>query len=61
MGSVPAVQPLNGVYDILIVGAGLGGINCAYRFQSEMDGCRYAIVETRNGVGAYGEAAVESG
>ncbi|KAK2791473.1 hypothetical protein FQN53_002582 [Emmonsiellopsis sp. PD_33] len=38
-------------YDILIVGAGISGINTAYRVQSQLPGCKYAILEARDAIG----------
>ncbi|KAH2661370.1 hypothetical protein KXV32_000584 [Aspergillus fumigatus] len=38
-------------YDIIIVGAGISGINAAYRIQSQLPSHRYAILEARNAIG----------
>lgn len=38
-------------YDVLIVGAGISGINSAYRIQTELPNCKYAIIEARDGIG----------
>jgi cation diffusion facilitator CzcD-associated flavoprotein CzcO len=38
-------------YDIIIVGAGISGINAAYRIQSQLPNHRYAILEARNAIG----------
>ncbi|GIC92541.1 flavin-containing monooxygenase [Aspergillus udagawae] len=38
-------------YDIIIVGAGISGINAAYRIQSQFPNYRYAILEARNAIG----------
>ncbi|KAJ6036171.1 hypothetical protein N7540_000450 [Penicillium herquei] len=38
-------------YDVIIVGAGLSGINAAYRLQSQFPDLRYAILEARENLG----------
>ncbi|OJD23375.1 hypothetical protein ACJ73_05272 [Blastomyces percursus] len=38
-------------FDVLVIGAGISGINTAYRLQSELPGYKYAILETRNAIG----------
>jgi cation diffusion facilitator CzcD-associated flavoprotein CzcO len=38
-------------YDLLIIGAGIGGINVAYRFQERFPNLTYAILEARREVG----------
>ncbi|PGH00591.1 hypothetical protein GX51_05690 [Blastomyces parvus] len=38
-------------FDVLIIGAGISGINTAYRVQSGLPGCKYAILESRNAIG----------
>lgn len=38
-------------HDIVIVGAGLSGINAAYRVQTEMPGCNYTILEAQKVMG----------
>ncbi|SFP60119.1 alpha/beta fold hydrolase [Sphingomonas rubra] len=38
-------------FDVLIVGAGLSGIDAAYRLQTECAGKRYAILEARDAIG----------
>ncbi|KAF7170539.1 hypothetical protein CNMCM5623_002954 [Aspergillus felis] len=38
-------------YDIIIVGAGISGLNAAYRIQSQLPNYRYAILEARNAIG----------
>ncbi|OTB00910.1 hypothetical protein M426DRAFT_226323 [Hypoxylon sp. CI-4A] len=38
-------------FDFIIVGAGISGINCAYRIQTELPHARYVILEGRNEVG----------
>jgi cation diffusion facilitator CzcD-associated flavoprotein CzcO len=35
----------------MIIGAGISGINAAYRVQTELPGCSYAILESRNAIG----------
>lgn len=39
------------VLDIVIVGAGISGINTAYRLQTELSGISYAIFEGRDAIG----------
>ena len=39
------------VFDIVIVGAGVSGINCAYRIQTQLPQLSYVILEERNGIG----------
>ncbi|MCJ1379551.1 hypothetical protein MMC17_002652 [Xylographa soralifera] len=39
------------VYDIIIVGAGISGINSAYRVQTQVPSAAYTILEMRNEVG----------
>lgn len=38
-------------FDVIIVGAGISGINTAYRIQSELQGYSYVIVEGREAIG----------
>ncbi|KAL4893631.1 hypothetical protein BDV59DRAFT_27679 [Aspergillus ambiguus] len=38
-------------YDVVIVGAGISGINAAYRLQSQFPNRRYAILEARSSLG----------
>ncbi|KAH8423242.1 flavin-containing monooxygenase [Aspergillus melleus] len=38
-------------YDIIIIGAGISGINTAYRIQSELPNCNYVILEARDALG----------
>lgn len=38
-------------FDVLIVGAGISGINAAYRIQSELPNYNYAIIEARHDMG----------
>lgn len=39
------------VYDVIIVGAGISGLNAAYRLQSQFPKLRYAILEARSSLG----------
>lgn len=39
------------VYDVIIVGAGISGINAAYRVQTSLPGASYTILEARNAMG----------
>ncbi len=38
-------------FDVVIIGAGISGINTAYRIQSRLPGIRYAIFEARGALG----------
>ncbi|KAF3769538.1 FAD/NAD(P)-binding domain-containing protein [Cryphonectria parasitica EP155] len=38
-------------YDIIIIGGGLAGINCAYRLQSRVPDAKFAILEARDDIG----------
>ncbi|KAJ5808973.1 hypothetical protein N7474_010242 [Penicillium riverlandense] len=38
-------------FDVIVVGAGISGINAAYRIQSELPGKSYAILEARDDLG----------
>ena len=49
MGS--AEKDLNEPFDIIIVGAGIAGINAAYRIQTELPAASYTILEARGGIG----------
>lgn len=49
MGSI--AKPTCENYDVIIVGAGLSGINSAYRLQTELPGSTYTILESRGAIG----------
>ncbi|KAF3011644.1 hypothetical protein E8E14_003572 [Neopestalotiopsis sp. 37M] len=38
-------------YDLIIVGAGISGINCAYRLQTRLPNLKFAILENRSDIG----------
>src|SRR5262245_24727311 len=38
-------------FDVIIVGAGISGINAAYRLQSQLPSLSYAILEARDAIG----------
>ncbi|KAI5917654.1 FAD/NAD(P)-binding domain-containing protein [Camillea tinctor] len=38
-------------FDIIIIGAGLSGINCAYRLRTELPQVSFTILECRDGIG----------
>ncbi|OQV05057.1 hypothetical protein CLAIMM_09855 [Cladophialophora immunda] len=39
------------IFDVVIVGAGISGINTAYRIQSELPGTTYTVFEARDAIG----------
>ena len=45
----PTIRP--DIYDVLILGAGISGLNAAYRIQQELPDQRYAILEARDAIG----------
>lgn len=38
-------------YDIIVVGAGLAGINCAYRLQTQLPSARFTVLDARDDIG----------
>lgn len=48
MGSV---QDSDLSFDIVIVGAGIAGINCAYRLQSRLPSAKFTVLEARDTIG----------
>lgn len=48
MGSL---QDITESYDIVVVGAGLAGINAAYRFQTKLPEAKIAVLEARDSIG----------
>ncbi|KAI9661967.1 MAG: hypothetical protein M1831_002882 [Alyxoria varia] len=38
-------------FDVIVVGAGISGVNAGYRLQTEVPGCNYTILEARDGIG----------
>lgn len=38
-------------FDVIIVGAGISGINAAYRLQTQSPGVSYTIIDSRGGIG----------
>jgi cation diffusion facilitator CzcD-associated flavoprotein CzcO len=46
MGSIERHENLH--VDVMIVGAGISGINAGYRVQTELPGYSYTILEARN-------------
>ncbi len=44
-------SPGNGIFDVLIVGAGISGINTAYHIQKKLPGSSYVILDTRSNIG----------
>jgi cation diffusion facilitator CzcD-associated flavoprotein CzcO len=49
MVSIERHEKLN--VDVMIVGAGISGINAGYRVQTELPGYNYTILESRNAIG----------
>ena len=47
----PVAQPTPELLDVLIVGAGISGIDVAYRVQERCPDLSYAIVEAREAIG----------
>lgn len=39
------------VFDLVIIGAGISGINCAYRLQTELPHLKFVILEGRDSIG----------
>lgn len=39
------------VYDFVVIGAGLSGINASYRLKTQLPGCSYTILEARDSIG----------
>jgi cation diffusion facilitator CzcD-associated flavoprotein CzcO len=39
------------VYDVIVIGAGLSGINAAYRLQTQAPDLKFAIIESKHVVG----------
>lgn len=42
---------VNQYYDVLVIGAGISGINAAFRIQESFPNYSYAILEARNEIG----------
>ncbi|KAI2618915.1 FAD/NAD(P)-binding domain-containing protein [Hypoxylon sp. NC1633] len=38
-------------FDVLIIGAGISGINCAYRVQTELPNVKFTVLESRDRIG----------
>lgn len=38
-------------FDVVIVGAGVSGINCAYRLKNELPDVKFTILEGRDDIG----------
>ncbi|KAI5921032.1 FAD/NAD(P)-binding domain-containing protein [Camillea tinctor] len=51
MANFPEEHQISSVYDVVIVGAGISGINCAYRLQTELPDLRFTILEGRDDIG----------
>jgi cation diffusion facilitator CzcD-associated flavoprotein CzcO len=49
MGSI--AKPTSSNFDVIIVGAGISGINAAYRVQTELPNYTYTVLESRNAIG----------
>lgn len=48
MGST---QDMGESYDIVVVGAGLAGINCAYRLQTQLPSAKFTVLDARDDIG----------
>ncbi|CAG9983788.1 unnamed protein product [Clonostachys byssicola] len=46
-----SIRQVDSVYDVIIIGAGISGINAAYRIQEKLPNLTYAILEGREGFG----------
>jgi len=51
MGVIDPLAIVPSHYDVLIIGAGISGIDMAYRIQSELPHYTYSILESRSVVG----------
>lgn len=51
MGSIDIPLGDQSHFDVLIIGAGVSGVNAAYRVHTELPDHSYAIVESRGAVG----------
>lgn len=51
MGSIDTKVGEESHFDVLIIGAGISGINSAYRIQAELPHYNYAIIESRSAMG----------
>ena len=51
MGSIDPKAGAQSHFDVLIVGAGISGVNAAYRIHSELPHYAYAIIESRSSMG----------
>ncbi|TVY41270.1 FAD-containing monooxygenase [Lachnellula occidentalis] len=49
MGSI--ARPASESFDVMIIGAGLSGINSAYRIQTELPDYSYTVLESRDAIG----------
>lgn len=45
------VSPTEATYDVIIIGAGISGINAAQRIQTNLPDSRYAILEAKDVMG----------
>jgi cation diffusion facilitator CzcD-associated flavoprotein CzcO len=50
-GSKELVDDSRSTLDVVIVGGGITGIDAAYRFQTELPGCKYTVLEARGAIG----------
>ena len=46
-----SAKPPHNSFDIIIIGAGISGINAAYRLQEGLPDMSYAVLEARAGMG----------
>ena len=50
-GTLQLLSRVQTQFDTIIIGAGIAGINAAYRLQKKLPSFRYAIFEARNNIG----------
>ena len=57
----PATEATVNEYDVIVVGAGISGVNAGYRLQTEVPGCNYTILEARDGLGGEQNRVLSNG
>jgi cation diffusion facilitator CzcD-associated flavoprotein CzcO len=51
MSTPPTSNDSETSLDVLVIGAGISGINAAYHLQTELPHCRFAVLEARDNIG----------